>query len=182
MRRCGKGLAAMISKIITTTAITFMLLPAPQRLVILTPEGREPQNRAAILAAWSSALGWWGMEKASSRVEVAPLPPDALSSPPIYPEGTVVVIEGEGLLLGKYRGIAAPGRIWVVSGAFNLSAVFAHEIGHAYFGLEHWEDCVGLDIMCSPDAAYAAHSVGCRSLEALGRPCARTALPIVEAP
>lgn len=172
----------MISKIITTTAITFMLLPAPSHLVILTPEGRAPHNEQAILTAWSSALGWWGMEKSTPSVSIEPLPADALTSPPVYPEGTVVVIEGEGLLLGKYRGLAAPGRIWVVSSAFNLPAVFAHEIGHAFFGLEHWEDCIGLDIMCSPDAAYAAHSVGCRSLEALGRPCARTALPIVEAP
>jgi hypothetical protein len=172
----------LITKILTTTAITFMLLPAPTRLVIFTPEGREPQNRAAILAAWSSALGWWGMEKSTPSVSIEALPPDALNDVPVYPEGTVVVLETDGLLMGKYRGLASPGRIWVVSSAFNLPAVFAHEVGHAYFGLEHWEDCIGLDIMCDADQAYAARSVGCRSLSALGRPCAHEYLPFVEAP
>lgn len=155
-----------------------VLLPAPARLVILT-DG-DPDT-ARILEAYTAARAWWSLADEAPIVEILPLPPDALTAPPVYPEGTVVVIDAPGSLLGCCRGLASPGRIWVVAGAFHLEAVFAHEIGHAWFGLEHWADCIGLDIMCSPDAAYAAHSVGCRSLEALGRPCTHVALPFVEA-
>lgn len=158
--------------------LALALEPQPS-LVILTPEGREPGDRAAILSAYTSARAWWGFDKSTPLVSIQAMPPDALSSPPVYTEGTVVVIDSQDLLLGKYRGLAAPGRIWVVSGAFHLEAVLAHEMGHAYFGLEHWPDCIGIDIMCAPDAAYPLHSIGCRSLAALGRPCAHVYLPEV---
>lgn len=167
-----------------TIIMLALALEQPPTLVILTPEGETttPQEVEHIEASYASATAWWGMEKQAIQVEVAAAPSDALSSPPVYPEGTVVVIDNSksgALLLGSYRGIASPGRIWVVSGAFHLPAVFAHEIGHAEYGLEHWGDCIGLDIMCSPDAAYQAHSIGCRSLEALGRPCSKTYIPEV---
>lgn len=171
----------MINGIFTIMIIGAFLEPAqPPSIVILTLDGETTTaEQAHIVESYAAARAFWGMEKGSPTVEVAEAPPDALSSPPVYPEGTVVVIDTDELLLGKYRGLAAPHRIWVVSGALHLPAVFAHEMGHAEYGLPHWRDCIGLDIMCNADAAYPAHSIGCRSLEAIGRACARVYLPEV---
>lgn len=168
----------------TLVLIVALLLPpcdAAWQVVLLTPD----ESRVAVAEqATQQALAWWqaqGMPvPAIGAVTVAPLPPDALESPPVFGERTIVVLDTPGLIFGRNLGIAAPGRVWAVLTP-DLAVTLTHELGHALYGLPNEAGCEAIDIMCplTAEAAYVAGFAGCETLSALGRPCHTVALPEV---
>lgn len=160
------------------------LPPAPDacwQVVIMTDDpGRAPQAEQAARAA----LEWWRQQGMAvpdvGPAQVAPVPPDALDSPPVFGERTIVILDADGLLLGSKSGLAGPGRVWAVMTS-DLAVTLTHELGHALYGLENGEGCQTIDIMCplTAQTAYLAGFAGCDTLGAIGRPCHTIALPEV---
>jgi hypothetical protein len=76
----------------------------------------------------------------------------------------------------------------VLTGDWQRPAAIAHELGHVFFSLPDtytfpvtWR-CPEVDLMCNPDQAYVARTLGCRTRANLGAPCRQVWLPLMYAP
>lgn len=171
--------------------------PAPQPLavVFVTVEGGPAwtaNQQTAALDDARAALAWLrdrGLD-APADVEVLPaLTVERLDTWEWLRDSprrlTLHVVANQGapwLGVGPHGwggAFVPPDRLVVLAeyAVISRQAVIAHELAHALTGLPDWPDCDVIDLMCSPGPAYAAGTLGCRTLDALGRPCERTYLP-----
>jgi hypothetical protein len=172
----------------------------PIHIIYVEPPGAvwTAEEQAAARASVQRALDFW------QHLAPAPLPLSIASarlitstddiydqfdwSRPYFagpPDLTLFLIDGATPLLGQYTGQSQTplGLIWVLySGGADVEATLAHELGHVVYGLPHqYEEKV--DIMgLAPLIAYQVPTIGCASLAALGRPCARVWLPLIALP
>lgn len=177
----------------------------PTTLVILVDDLRDPADdwtaaRATVaLAAVDEALAWWAARLPDQpppprrpEVSTRQVEPYLLSDPRRWlppPTGDLVVYvvstpPGSPLQLFDGHSGFGPERQAVALERpmlGPLAALLAHEIGHAWYGLGHPDvDAEQLDIMGTAyRTAYTMGTVGCASLAALGRPCARVALALL---
>lgn len=95
----------------------------------------------------------------------------------------IVVIDNSNsgrYIYGNNVGVASYAAIYVVSNAG--AATYTHEMGHALYNLPHQYQSA-VDIMSlDPYVAYQRHTIGCESLQILGKPCQRIYLPIINIP
>lgn len=171
--------------------------PPPLAVVFVDVAGvaawDEPA-RAALVADAGAALAWLSARGVAAPSGVEVLAPKTLAasdlvswewlrhSPRRLTLHAVANFAAPHLGVGPHGwggAFVAPDRLVVMAEYVVVSrqAVIAHELMHALAGLPDWPGCDEIDLMCSPGPAYAAGTLGCRTLDALGRPCQRTYLP-----
>lgn len=175
--------------------------PRPLAVVFVTVDGVAgwgEQERAALLADTTEALNWLRARGVAAPDAVEMLPDQALTvedlaswewlrySPHRLTLHAVANFDAPHLGVGPHGwggAFVPPDRLVVLAeyAVFPRPAIIAHELVHGLTGLPDWDGCDEMiDLMCSPGVAYAAGTLGCRTLDALGRPCDRTYLPALE--
>lgn len=168
--------------------------PRPLAVVFVTVQGGPAWTVAqqdAALADTAAALAWLRARGLDAPDAVEVLPSLAIDRADTWEwlrysprRLTLYLVANQGapwLSVGP-RGwggaYVPPDRVVVLSETpHGLSALIAHELTHALTGLPDWPEPCGVDILCSPAEAYAAGTLGCTTLDALGRPCQRVYLP-----
>lgn len=161
----------------------------PVRLVLRSTDAAvlTAADAARITAHVEAALAWWSargpdrLTLAAVAAESGPWLPGEMDPDPV-PTIYAVGDPGTDAYALHRRGWA-----YIASGLPDEEwpHTVAHELGHLLYDLNDLyltRDCGRtLDIMCASRTAYDAGTIGCVSLAALGRPCQRTYLPLLEA-
>lgn len=171
----------------------------PAHLIYVESPGEtfSPAQRATTRAQVADALAWWDraavagglappglalVEVQTAQVDdpFAPLwfAPLVTYDNPALEIYVVANHRARALLRGRFAGEAAPAyrALFAVAHAYpGLAPTVAHELGHVLYDLpdlyERPGQCRAMDLMCYPAPAYAAGTLGCRSLATLGQPC-----------
>lgn len=161
-------------------------------LIFVQPSGETftEQEQQEAVQATQAALNFWNID-AEIRTQIIlvdnpyTVPTWAISS---QTEKRLYVIDNsqsKSLFFGNLSGYADHyhGFASVVNSSY-MPATIAHEFGHLWYNADDLYKipglCNQLDIMCDAYSAYNANTIGCLTLERIGRTCYRVYLPHIE--
>lgn len=182
----------MRATLIIILALLPLALPAPPEPVRVVLLGEfTPAEQAVALGRVRQAATWWE-QRAPAPVYVQAVAEDAPLAAPADLEAwladlaphdvyTVYVVRGAALPGGTAGAASHAMRLAILAydGPFP-DAMMAHELGHLLYDLRHTCPLEGSDIMCNHVGAWRLGKLGCGTLAALGAPCQRVGLPLLE--